>query len=168
MGKIKIDQSGDRAQWVMNSKIGSLFLVASPKGLQAIYWDKLDVPMVESLSGDRSEIQILAKTVKQLDEYFAGERKTFDIPFDVVGTHFQRMVWNELSKIPYGQTISYKDLARKIKNDKAVRAVGTANGRNPISIIVPCHRVIAADGTLGGYGGGLSNKTILLELEKHH
>lgn len=166
MGKIKINKATDVLQWTMDSKIGRLYLAASPKGLQALYWDKLDVPMAESLNGDEPAIRILAKTVKQLEEYFAGARRDFDIPFDVTGTNFQKMVWGELSRIPYGQTISYKDLARKIKNDKAVRAVGTANGRNPISIIVPCHRVIAADGTLGGYGGGLNNKTILLELEK--
>lgn len=103
---------------------------------------------------------------QQLDAYFAGKLQQFDLPIKVSGTAFQERVWKALCEIPYGQTWSYAHLAKHIGNPKAVRAVGTANGRNPISIIVPCHRVIGADGSLVGYGGGLDKKTFLLQLEK--
>jgi len=102
----------------------------------------------------------------QLDEYFAGTRTGFDVPMLLEGTEFQRAVWAQLCTIPYGTTISYGELARRVGNPKAARAVGLANGRNPIAVIVPCHRVIAADGSLGGYGGGPDRKTALLELER--
>jgi methylated-DNA-[protein]-cysteine S-methyltransferase len=101
----------------------------------------------------------------QLDAYFAGERARFDVPLNAVGTDFQRRVWAALLEIPYGETISYGELARRIGNPNASRAVGLANGRNPISIIVPCHRVIGAKGDLTGYGGGLERKVWLLEHE---
>jgi methylated-DNA-[protein]-cysteine S-methyltransferase len=108
----------------------------------------------------------LATLKQQLDEYFRGERRAFDVAIDLTeGTAFQRAVWAELARIPYGATISYRELARRVGAPKAVRAVGSANGRNPVSILVPCHRVIAADGTLGGYGGGLATKRFLLDLE---
>lgn len=156
------------AQWEMKSRIGSVFLVASGTGLRGIYWDRQADPMAASLAGSSSEILILAQTVRELEEYFRGERKDFTIPLEVEGTSFQKRVWEELKRIPYGTTVSYRDVAMRIRNGKAFRAVGTANGRNPISIIVPCHRVIAADGTLGGYGGGLPIKTKLLEIERCH
>lgn len=155
-----------QSQWCMKSKIGPIYLVASDKGLAGLLWDQQPIPMLKSLDGSEKESKILSLAVQQLEEYFCGKRKSFALPLDVSGTEFQQRVWKELSKIPYGQTCSYSDIARRIKNDKAVRAVGTANGRNPVSIIVPCHRVIAADGTLGGYGGGLDKKVKLLELEK--
>jgi methylated-DNA-[protein]-cysteine S-methyltransferase len=104
----------------------------------------------------------------QLDEYFAGSRTVFDVPVQLEGTEFQRAVWAQLCAIPYGSTISYGELARRVGNPKASRAVGLANGRNPIAVIVPCHRVIAGDGTLGGYGGGLERKAALLGLEAAH
>ena len=110
----------------------------------------------------------LAEVGRQLDEYFAGTRTTFDVPVRLEGTGFQRAVWEQLCAIPYGETISYGELARRVGNPKASRAVGLANGRNPIAVIVPCHRVIAADGSLGGYGGGLDRKTTLLALEGVH
>ena len=103
----------------------------------------------------------------QLDEYFAGKRTTFDIRLSPAGTDFQRRVWRALEDIPYGRTVSYADIARQIGSPKAVRAVGAANGRTPISIVIPCHRVISSDGRLAGYGGGLMNKQRLLELEGH-
>lgn len=156
----------NQAQWMMNSRVGPLHLVASEKGLTGLFWKKRSAPSVESLKGTAPEIKILALTVRQLEEYFAGKRKEFDVPLYVEGTEFQKRVWDQLCKIPYGETVSYQDIARKIKNDRAVRAVGTANGRNPISIIVPCHRVIAASGKLGGYAGGLDIKTKLLGLER--
>lgn len=102
---------------------------------------------------------------EQLDAYFAGALETFDLDLEPRGTPFQRRVWDELCEIPYGETISYSELARRLGDPKLVRAVGTANGRNPISIVIPCHRVIGADGSLVGYGGGLDRKRRLLELE---
>lgn len=142
----------------MNSKIGRLYLVASEKGLQGVFWKKQPVPIKET--------KILSTAVRQLEQYLDGKRKAFDLPLDVQGTAFQKLVWNELSRIPFGKTYSYKEIAAKIKNAKAFRAVGTANGKNPLCIIVPCHRVIAADGSLGGYSGGLATKTKLLGLEQ--
>lgn len=103
---------------------------------------------------------------KELDEYFRGERTEFSIPHRASGTEFQERVWAELAKIPYGETISYGELARRIGNPNASRAVGMANGRNPISILIPCHRVIGSNKSLTGYGGGLPNKTLLLNLER--
>jgi len=104
----------------------------------------------------------------QLDAYFAGELTTFDLEMNLMGTAFQQGVWRQLSAIPYGETISYGELAGRVGNPNASRAVGLANGRNPIAIIVPCHRVIGADGSLTGYGGGLERKTWLLDHEKQH
>ena len=108
---------------------------------------------------------VMKECIRQLDEYFSGNRKDFTLPLALEGTNFQCSVWKALQTIPYGQTISYKQLAERVENPKACRAVGSANGRNPIAIIIPCHRVIAANGTLGGYAGGLDIKTILLTLE---
>ncbi|MGE3262327.1 MAG: methylated-DNA--[protein]-cysteine S-methyltransferase [Bacteriovoracia bacterium] len=154
-------------QWKFDSEIGPLYLVASEKGLQGVFWRKhASAPTVKNLEGNGPEIKILASTHAQLLEYFSGKRKKFELTFDIQGTDFQKKVWAQLAKIPYGETTSYRDIAQKIKNAKAVRAVGTANGRNPLSIIVPCHRVIAANGTLGGYAGGLPVKTRLLEIER--
>ncbi len=156
-----------RSQYVMKTKIGTFYLVASEIGLQGLFWKKQNVPMAKTLKSSEKDIKILVKTIRQLEEYLAGKRMAFDLTFDVSGTEFQKKVWNELSKIPYGETRSYKDIACLLNNEKAVRAVGTANGRNPISIIVPCHRVIGSNGNLTGYAGGLSIKTKLLDLEKH-
>ena len=110
---------------------------------------------------------VLKETANQLEEYFARERQTFDVPMELDGTPFQKDVWAELSRIPYGQTISYGELARRIGRPSAPRAVGQANGRNPIPIIVPCHRVLASNG-IGGYGGGLTVKRALLAVEGVH
>jgi methylated-DNA-[protein]-cysteine S-methyltransferase len=106
--------------------------------------------------------------VEQLHAYFAGVLTDFEIPMDMRGTDFQRRVWAELCEIPYGETISYGELARRVGNPQASRAVGLANGRNPVAIVVPCHRVIGADGSLTGYGGGLGRKVWLLEHEAAH
>ncbi|MCB5270680.1 MAG: methylated-DNA--[protein]-cysteine S-methyltransferase [Candidatus Cloacimonetes bacterium] len=108
------------------------------------------------------------EVIRQLDAYFAGESQEFDLPFFATGTPFQLMVWEELLRIPYGQTISYRDMAELIGKPKAARAVGNALGANPISILIPCHRVITSDGKLGGFGGGLAVKTYLLALEKRY
>jgi methylated-DNA-[protein]-cysteine S-methyltransferase len=115
--------------------------------------------------GWRADRGTFADVRRQLAEYFGGDRITFDVPLAAAGTPFQRAVWRGLRGIPYGETISYGELARRIGRPSAVRAVGLANGRNPISVIVPCHRVIGADGTLTGYGGGIERKRLLLELE---
>ena len=111
---------------------------------------------------------IIDNCISQLKEYFAGLRYSFDLMLDPQGTEFQRTVWHELYKIPYGVTISYHELSKRILNEKAVRAVGAANGKNPISIIIPCHRVIGANGKLVGYGGGLWRKKWLLEHEEKY
>ncbi len=110
---------------------------------------------------------VLDNVISQLNEYFAGSRKSFDLPLKFYGTEFQNRVWRELCTIPYGKTISYKELAGKTGNIKACRAVGMANNKNPIPIIVPCHRVIGASGKLTGYAGGLEVKKFLLELEQN-
>ena len=108
---------------------------------------------------------VIGSTMLQLDEYFSGKRTSFDVPLTPQGTEFQRQVWTILTTLRYGETVSYGDLAQRIGNAKAVRAVGAANGRNPISIVIPCHRVIGADGSLTGYAGGLERKEFLLRLE---
>ncbi len=110
--------------------------------------------------------KVLNEALKQMNEYFSGKRKTFDLPLYFEGTEFQKSVWNELRKIPYGITVSYKDIAEGINNEKAVRAVGSANNKNKIMIIVPCHRVIGKNGKLVGFAGGLDKKEFLLEHEK--
>jgi methylated-DNA-[protein]-cysteine S-methyltransferase len=109
---------------------------------------------------------IIQQTCKQLDEYFAGKRKIFDLPLSPVGTPFQQKVWKALQQIPYGETISYAQLAQSVDNPKACRAVGSANGKNPVAIIIPCHRVINTGGKLGGYAYGLEIKKQLLDLEQ--
>ena len=109
--------------------------------------------------------EVIEKAVRQLDDFFAGKRKEFDVPLLFVGTDFQKTVWNELLKIPFGTTVSYGEMARRIGMPKAVRAVANANGANAISILAPCHRVIGSDHSLTGYGGGLDVKRTLLELE---
>jgi len=107
-----------------------------------------------------------AEPIQQLQEYFVGERRTFTVPLSLKGTPFQKQVWQALQSIEYGETCSYKDIAEAIGNPKAVRAVGSSNGKNPVSIFIPCHRVIGSNGGLVGYGGGLNNKKILLGLEQ--
>lgn len=144
-------------QSVMKSKVGPIYLTASDKGLTGVFWRKRPVSMGSS--------RFLAQAERELREYFEGRRRKFSVPLDFDGTEFQRKVWRELAKIPYGKTISYSDLAARIGHDRAVRAVGTANGRNPLSIVVPCHRVIAANGALGGYTAGLKVKSELLAIE---
>jgi O-6-methylguanine DNA methyltransferase len=114
---------------------------------------------------DAAAAALAAEAARQLDEYFSGRRREFDLPLDLAGTEFQQRVWKSVSGIPYGQTRSYAQIATSIGSPKAVRAVGAANGANPVVIIVPCHRVIASGGGLGGYGGGLELKRRLLALE---
>jgi methylated-DNA-[protein]-cysteine S-methyltransferase len=150
----------------MDSPVGELKLVASEKGLVAILWENDDPKRVRlpKLIRDLNH-PVLLKVEKQLNEYFAGKRKTFQLPLDFIGTDFQKSVWKALLEIPYGETRSYGEIAKQIKRPKASRAVGAANGKNPISIIAPCHRVIGASGALTGFAGGLKAKSTLLRLE---
>lgn len=142
----------------MNSPIGILHICADEEGITGLYF-------VEE-AGKAHENTHIHKCKKQLNEYFAGKRKKFSVPLHIVsGTPFQRLCWDALCKIPYGQTRSYFDQATAIGNPKAVRAVGGANHHNPISILIPCHRVIAKNGSLCGYGGGVIRKEYLLQLE---
>ncbi|MGE5181579.1 MAG: methylated-DNA--[protein]-cysteine S-methyltransferase [Acidobacteriota bacterium] len=143
------------------SPFGTLHLCARGDELVALALP--DRPAPGAPSGGSA---VLARTARQLDEYFAGKRRDFDLPLAPEGTAFQQRVWRELVKIPYGETWSYGELARAIGRPAAARAVGAANGKNPIAIIVPCHRVIGANGTLVGYGGGLPVKSWLLAHEQ--
>jgi len=151
---------------VIDSPIGKLKLVADGLKLSAILWED-DRPNRVPLGAMHEEENspILVETERQLNEYFAGKRNRFELELDFVGTEFQRKVWEALLTIPYGETRSYGEIARQIGNAKGVRAVRGANGRNPISIIAPCHRVIGASGDLTGFAGGLRAKKMLLTLE---
>jgi methylated-DNA-[protein]-cysteine S-methyltransferase len=161
----------------MDSPIGPLLIASTENGLCFIEFgsEEQALPSLQrwcrktfmgvSISRDDLGNQSVRE---QLDEYFAGRRKTFDIPLELYGTPFQKAVWTELTRIPYGETRSYKEIAISIGAAKAVRAIGGANNRNPIPIVVPCHRVIGSNGALVGYGGGLSIKEHLLALEGAH
>ena len=148
------------------SPVGELKLIATDKGLAAILWENDPegrvrlAPLVENKAHP-----VLLATERELKEYFEGKRTKFSVNLDATGTEFQRNVWRALSEIPFGETRSYLDIAKRVGNAKAVRAVGGANGKNPISIIVPCHRVIGASGKLIGFAGGLKTKAHLLKLE---
>jgi len=151
----------------MASPVGTLKLVAHETALVAVLWENENpkrVRLAELI--EQTHHPILLETQKQLTEYFAGKRQQFDLPLDFEGTEFQKKVWQALLNIPFGETRSYREIAEQVGNIKAVRAVGAANGKNPISIIAPCHRVVGANGKLVGFAGGLENKDILLELEK--
>ncbi|HLR43520.1 MAG TPA: methylated-DNA--[protein]-cysteine S-methyltransferase [Pseudogracilibacillus sp.] len=145
----------------------SIYIVATDKGLSYV---KRHLEAVEKLHPEAKFIHDEAKIAvykQQLIEYFDQKRETFDLPYDIqIGTTFQRSVWDALLTIPYGETVSYADIGEKINNPKAVRAIGNANGKNPISIIIPCHRVVQKDGKLGGYSSGLDMKRYLLQLEQ--
>jgi methylated-DNA-[protein]-cysteine S-methyltransferase len=151
---------------MMESPIGKLKLVASDKGLVAILWenDRPSRVRLGELVEDGGH-PVLVETERQLGEYFAGRRREFSVALDMRGTRFQRDVWEALLAIPFGETRSYGQLARQLGNQRATRAVGAANGRNPVSIIVPCHRVIGSSGKLTGFAGGLDVKARLLNLE---
>ncbi len=144
----------------------NIAVLASSKGIKKIFLNPAkETTELSSATKLRSDDPYLFGIFDQLKEYFAGTRKEFDVPLDIEGTDFQKRVWNELQKIPYGKTISYKTLSEKLGDVKAIRAVGKANGQNPIAIIIPCHRVIGANGNLVGYAGGLAIKEKLLHLE---
>ena len=149
------------------SPVGALTLVASDTGLAAILWED-DRPGRVPLGAlvDAPDHPVLVAAERELDEYFAGTRTCFTIALDWIGTDFQKQVWAALCTIPFGETRSYGEIAHQIGRPKAVRAVGAANGRNPVSIIAPCHRVIGANGALTGFAGGLKAKEYLLGLER--
>ncbi|WP_266168922.1 methylated-DNA--[protein]-cysteine S-methyltransferase [Dyella subtropica] len=148
----------------MPTPIGCLRLVADAQGVREIWFETGRHKKTPDPSWIRAA-EPLAAVRRQLDEYFAGDRQCFDLRLHPVGTPFQLEVWHELGRIPYGVTISYADLARRIGQPLAVRAVGAANGRNPLPIVLPCHRVIGSDGSLTGFGGGLPTKRFLLSME---
>jgi len=148
-----------------SSPVGPLFLAASPKGLVRLEFEARAHHLNPNIFQLKESPEVLAPYLAQLNEYFAGERRKFTIPLDLRGTEFQLKCWRALLDIPYGETRSYRDLAQAIGHRQAFRAVGMSNNRNPVAIMVPCHRVIAADGSLCGYGGGLDIKRMLLDLE---
>lgn len=147
----------------MSSPVGELRLVASPTGLRSVLWANEEADLDDVV---RADSKILDSAVRELTEYFAGERREFHTPLDPVGTPFQQSVWRVLSTIPFGHTMSYGDQARALGDARKARAVGAANGRNPIPIIVPCHRVIGSNGSLTGFAAGVGIKKILLDFER--
>jgi len=152
-------------RYVYASPIGPLTLVAEGDALTAILFG-VESAVTEFAPPTIAASPAIAATIAQLDEYFARQRTEFTLPLKPAGTPFQKLVWQELSRIPYGETISYGELARRIGNPSASRAVGLANGKNPLPIVVPCHRVIGANGALTGFGGGIARKEALLALER--
>lgn len=151
-----------KTQIKIMTQIGPLYLTGTEKGLAGVFWKMYPgIPMAKSLE----ENMFIAQAASQIKEYLDLKRKRFNIALDLEGTEFQKSVWKCLLQIPYGKTCSYTELAQKLKKPKAARAVGNANAKNPLSIIVPCHRVIRSAGELGGYAGGLKIKERLLALE---
>ncbi len=150
----------------MRSPIGELTLVASDRGLCEILWRSHRERGYRPDAREDARHPVLLQAERELREYFAGQRKTFDVALDLRGTEFQLRVWRELLEIPFGETRTYGEIARRLGDVKATRAVGAANGRNPVPIVAPCHRVIGASGDLVGFGGGLDVKAQLLDLER--
>jgi methylated-DNA-[protein]-cysteine S-methyltransferase len=145
-----------------HSPVGILEIRADDKALVSIQLCEGNKPIAKSKN------PVIRQAIIQLSEYFAGKRRSFDLPLFVKGTEFQEKVWDALLQLPYGKTVSYAEVAKIIRHPKAYRAVGSANGKNPVAIVIPCHRVIASDGTLGGYAYGLDIKKQLLDLEKQN
>ena len=154
----------------LDSPVGTLTIVASARGVRAVLWQhEGDRPIPAAPDGgdaDNDAARVLAAAVQQLTQYFAGERTAFELPLDPIGTEFQQSAWLALRTIPFGETVSYGEQARRMGDARKARAVGGANGRNPISIIVPCHRVVGSNGSLTGFGGGIENKAWLLDHER--
>lgn len=152
----------------LDSPIGRLRLIATDQGLSHLLFDQQAGDDMGS-DGDPAEADnhpVLAAATAQLEEYFAGRRQEFDIPLDLTGTEFQRAAWSALASVPFGETRSYRQQAEAIGRPKAVRAIGAANGKNPVPIVLPCHRIVGSDGSLTGYGGGLPIKEFLLSHEQ--
>jgi O-6-methylguanine DNA methyltransferase len=150
------------------SPVGPLFLAASTKGLVRLEFEDRMLKINPHTTELHKSKSALAPYLRELDEYFAGERREFSFPLDLRGTEFQLACWRALLEIPYGETRSYRDIAQAIGHAHAYRAVGMSNNRNPVAIVVPCHRVIASSGSLCGYGGGLDAKRKLLDLEQEN
>lgn len=149
----------------LDTSIGTLLIVGDSAAVHRITFPQRGRAAKPEPEWQESQRGPVGEALRQLREYFAGKRAEFDLPLAPKGTAFQRSVWRQLQEIPYGETISYGELARRVGNPKASRAVGSANGANPLPIVIPCHRVIAGNGTLGGFGGGLPTKQALLALE---
>lgn len=148
--------------WIYeNTPIGKIAISEENNMITNLYFEN------DQIEGTYKETNLIKEAKEQLEEYFEGKRKEFNLPMSLKGTEFQKSVWRALETIEYGKTISYKELAIKIDNDKACRAVGTANSKNPLPVFIPCHRVVNADGKLGGYSGGVHIKKYLLEIEKN-
>jgi methylated-DNA-[protein]-cysteine S-methyltransferase len=145
----------------VETPVGRLTLLAGPAGVREVLWPG-ERPPPDTLAGTHPALELAAE---QIGEYFAGERRAFRLPLDLVGTPFQRRAWLALASIPFGTSLSYGDQARRLGHPRAVRAVGAANARNPVPIVLPCHRLVGADGSLTGFGGGLDVKRTLLEHE---
>lgn len=145
-----------------DTEVGKIYITDDGKSITGLYFGKINFPENFIMK----ETDIIKKAINQLNDYFSGKRRKFDLPLAPCGTDFQKTVWRELQNIPYGETRSYKEIAEKIGRFKAFRAVGHANNKNPIPIFIPCHRVIGADGSLVGYGGGIEIKKYLLDMEK--
>lgn len=147
---------------VMETPMGPLTVASTEKGIASIqFGDALPRGVVADVSANH-------ETIEQLSEYFEGKRTCFEIPLDVEGTPFQKAVWNELQRIPYGETRSYGEIAKAVGRPGAARAVGMANHENPVAVVIPCHRVVGRDGSLTGYAGGLHLKAQLLSIERRH
>lgn len=149
------------SQITIKTPIGVLEIVATKDAITAVKPVKQEIESI----GDNESKKLALKAKAELEEYFARERKTFDLPLKVEGTDFKKKVWEQLEKIPYGETRTYSEIAQMMDNPKAARAIGMANHNNPILILIPCHRVIGADGSLTGYAAGIAAKKFLLELE---
>jgi len=152
----------------IDSPVGTLLIACDDEAIRRIDFPRNGKPAQPESGWSQSNSGLLQEAAEQLREYFSGRRTVFTVPLQPEGTEFQRMVWRHLRNIPYGQTISYGELAKWLGNPKASRAVGAANGCNPIPIMIPCHRVIGSDGKLTGFGGGLPTKKALLTLEAQH
>ncbi|OPJ54728.1 methylated-DNA--[protein]-cysteine S-methyltransferase [Clostridium chromiireducens] len=148
-----------------NTEIGKIGIEENGAAITKIFFINEDLQ--EDIS-EKSETELIKEAIRQLNEYFQGKRNVFDLPLEPKGTEFQKRVWNALKEIPFGETKSYGDIAKIIGNEKAARAVGMANNKNPIPIIIPCHRVIGSNGKLIGYAGGLDIKEKLLKIEKNY
>jgi methylated-DNA-[protein]-cysteine S-methyltransferase len=159
-------------QTQLASPVGLLTLVVSERGLRTIVWNsetadrEQDREQAGQTIFEPDPAGVLAETIAQLQQYFAGTRRYFDLPLDPVGTPFQQQAWLALRTIPYGETVTYGEQARRLGDPNKARAVGAANGRNPLPIVVPCHRVVGSNGSLTGFGGGLENKAWLLDHER--
>ena len=148
---------------IYQSPIGPLTIIANDKAVTGVHFGDLTERL--SMVAKIHQSPLITETIRQLEEYFTGQRKSFDLPLNPAGTEFQKKVWRNLQKIPYGETRSYRQIAEMSDCPKGFRAVGLANNRNPIVIIIPCHRVIGSDGSLTGFGGGMESKEFLLKLE---